>query len=43
MKWATADGTRSALLKDQVGAIALGMKADSVFYDLNSLSFNPPP
>ncbi|MFM7527296.1 MAG: amidohydrolase family protein [Nodosilinea sp.] len=41
LKWATVGGARSALLQDQVGAIAPGMKADFVLYDLNSLSFTP--
>ncbi len=41
LKWATYGGARSALLQDQVGAIATGMKADLVLYDLNSTSFIP--
>ena len=41
LKWATAGGARSTLLQDQVGAIAPGMKADFVLYDLNSISFTP--
>jgi 5-methylthioadenosine/S-adenosylhomocysteine deaminase len=40
LKWATSGGARSALLRD-VGAIAPGMKADFVLYDLHSLSFTP--
>ncbi len=41
LKWATYGGARSALLHDEVGAIAVGMKADFVLYDLNTLSFTP--
>lgn len=41
LKWATYGGARSALLHKEVGAIAPGMKADFVLYDLNSLSFTP--
>ncbi|MGG6240948.1 amidohydrolase family protein [Nodosilinea sp. AN01ver1] len=41
LKWATYGGARSALLQDQVGAIAPGMKAYLVLYDLNSTSFIP--
>jgi len=41
LKWATYGGARSALLQDQVGAIAPGMKADLVLYDLTSTSFIP--
>ncbi|MBD3886672.1 amidohydrolase family protein [Phormidium tenue FACHB-886] len=41
LKWATAGGARSTLLHDQIGAIAPGMKADFVLYDLNSLAFTP--
>ncbi|MBD1868778.1 amidohydrolase family protein [Leptolyngbya sp. FACHB-671] len=41
LKWATYGGARSTLLQNQVGAIAPGMKADFVLYDLNSLSFTP--
>jgi cytosine/adenosine deaminase-related metal-dependent hydrolase len=41
LKWATAGGARSALLQDQVGAIAPGMKADVVLYDLKTTSFIP--
>lgn len=41
LKWATYGGARSALLHKDVGAIAEGMKADLVLYDLNTLSFTP--
>lgn len=41
LKWATYGGARSALLQDQVGAIAPGMKADFALYDLTSTSFTP--
>ncbi|MEA5463749.1 amidohydrolase family protein [Leptothoe sp. PORK10 BA2] len=41
LKWATYGGARSALLQDQVGAIAPGFKADCVLYDLNTTSFIP--
>lgn len=41
LKWATYGGARSALLHDQIGAIAPGKKADFVLYDLRSLSFTP--
>lgn len=41
LKWATYGGARSALLHHDVGAIAPGMKADFVLYDLHSLSFTP--
>ncbi|MBD2055629.1 amidohydrolase [Oculatella sp. FACHB-28] len=41
LKWATYGGARSALLHKDVGAIAPGMKADFVLYDLNTLSFTP--
>ncbi len=41
LKWATHGGARSAMLHKEVGAIAAGMKADFVLYDLNSLSFTP--
>jgi 5-methylthioadenosine/S-adenosylhomocysteine deaminase len=41
LKWATAGGARSALLHQEIGAIAVGMKADFVLYDLMSLSFTP--
>jgi 5-methylthioadenosine/S-adenosylhomocysteine deaminase len=41
LKWGTYGGARSALLQDQVGAIAPGMKADVVLYDLNTTSFIP--
>jgi cytosine/adenosine deaminase-related metal-dependent hydrolase len=41
LKWATYGGARSALLHEQIGAIAPGMKADFVLYDLHSLSFTP--
>ena len=41
LKWATYGGARSALLHKEVGAIAPGMKADFVLYDLNTLSFTP--
>jgi len=41
LKWATYGGARSALLEKEVGAIAVGMKADCVLYDLNTLSFTP--
>jgi cytosine/adenosine deaminase-related metal-dependent hydrolase len=41
LQWATAGGARSALLQNEVGAIAAGMKADFVLYDLNALSFTP--
>ncbi|MBD3885182.1 amidohydrolase family protein [Phormidium tenue FACHB-886] len=41
LKWATYGGARSALIHKEVGAIAPGMKADFVLYDLNSLSFTP--
>ncbi len=41
LKWATRGGARSTLLQDQIGAIAPGMKADFVLYDLNSLTFTP--
>jgi cytosine/adenosine deaminase-related metal-dependent hydrolase len=41
LQWATAGSARSAMLHGQVGAIAPGMKADFVLYDLNSLSFTP--
>ena len=41
LKWATYGGARSALLHHEIGAIAPGMKADFVLYDLNTLSFTP--
>ncbi|MBD3886673.1 amidohydrolase family protein [Phormidium tenue FACHB-886] len=41
LKWATYGGARSALLHNEIGAIAPGMKADFVLYDLNTLSFTP--
>jgi 5-methylthioadenosine/S-adenosylhomocysteine deaminase len=41
LKWATYGGARSALLHKEIGAIGVGMKADFVLYDLNSLSFTP--
>lgn len=41
LKWATYGGARSALIHQEVGTIAPGMKADFVLYDLNSLSFTP--
>jgi len=41
LKWATYGGARSALLHKDIGAIAEGMKADFVLYDLNTLSFTP--
>ncbi len=41
LKWATYGGAKSALLHKDIGAIAPGMKADFVLYDLNSLSFTP--
>ena len=41
LKWATAGGARSMLLHNEIGAIAPGMKADFVLYDLNSLAFTP--
>jgi cytosine/adenosine deaminase-related metal-dependent hydrolase len=41
LKWATYGGARSALLQDQIGAIAPGCKADVVLYDLNTTSFTP--
>ncbi len=41
LKWATYGGARSAMLQQEVGAIAPGMKADLVLYDLNTLSFTP--
>ncbi|MDX2228272.1 MAG: amidohydrolase [Leptolyngbyaceae cyanobacterium bins.349] len=41
LKWATYGGARSALLHHDIGAIAPGMKADFVLYDLNTLSFTP--
>jgi adenine deaminase len=41
LKWATVGGARSALIHKEVGAIAAGMKADFVLYDLNTLSFTP--
>lgn len=41
LKWATYGGARSALIHKDVGAIAAGMKADFVLYDLHSLSFTP--
>jgi 5-methylthioadenosine/S-adenosylhomocysteine deaminase len=40
LKWATHGGARSALLRE-VGAVAPGMKADFVLYDLHSISFTP--
>lgn len=41
LKWATYGGARSAMIHNEVGAIAVGMKADFVLYDLHSLSFTP--
>lgn len=41
LQWATYGGARSALIHQDVGKIAVGMKADFVLYDLNSLSFTP--
>jgi 5-methylthioadenosine/S-adenosylhomocysteine deaminase len=41
LKWATYGGARSALIHQDIGAIAVGMKADFVLYDLHSLSFTP--
>ena len=41
LKWATYGGARSALLQEEVGAIAPGMKADLVLYDLKTTSFIP--
>lgn len=41
LKWATYGGARSAMIHKDVGAIAAGMKADFVLYDLHSLSFTP--
>jgi 5-methylthioadenosine/S-adenosylhomocysteine deaminase len=41
LKWATYGGARASLLHNQIGAIAAGMKADFVLYDLHSLSFTP--
>jgi 5-methylthioadenosine/S-adenosylhomocysteine deaminase len=41
LQWATYGGARSALIHKDVGAIAPGMKADFVLYDLNTLSFSP--
>jgi 5-methylthioadenosine/S-adenosylhomocysteine deaminase len=41
LKWATYGGARSTMLHREIGAIAPGMKADLVLYDLNSLSFTP--
>ncbi|MDX2215860.1 MAG: amidohydrolase [Oculatellaceae cyanobacterium bins.114] len=41
LKWATYGGAKSAMLEQEIGAIAPGMKADFVLYDLNSLSFTP--
>lgn len=41
LKWGTYGGAKSALLQEQVGAIAPGFKADCVLYDLNTTSFIP--
>jgi 5-methylthioadenosine/S-adenosylhomocysteine deaminase len=41
LTWATQGGARSALLQDDLGAIAPGRKADVVLYDLNTTSFTP--
>ena len=41
LKWGTYGGARSALLQDQMSAIAPGLKADCVLYDLNTTSFIP--
>lgn len=41
LKWGTYGGARSALLQEQIGAIAPGLKADCVLYDLNTTSFIP--
>ncbi|MCU0568315.1 MAG: amidohydrolase family protein [Oculatellaceae cyanobacterium Prado106] len=41
LKWATQGGAKSTMLQSDIGAIAPGMKADFVLYDLNSLSFTP--
>lgn len=41
LTWAIRGGARSTLLHQQIGAIAAGMKADLVLYDLNTLSFIP--
>lgn len=40
LSWATKGGARSVMQPD-LGAIAPGMKADVVLYDLNSLTFTP--
>ncbi len=41
LRWATAGGARSTLLHRDIGAIAPGMKADFVLYDLHSINFTP--
>lgn len=41
LKWGTYGGAKSALLQDQVGAIAPGFKADCVLYDLKTTNFIP--
>lgn len=41
LRWATAGGARSTLLHHDIGAIAPGLKADFVLYDLHSINFTP--
>ncbi|MGB3519086.1 MAG: amidohydrolase [Elainellaceae cyanobacterium] len=41
LTWATQGGARSALLQEDIGAIAPGKKADVVLYDLTTTSFTP--
>ncbi len=41
LKWATYGGARAAMLHDHIGAIAAGMKADFVLYNLHSPNFTP--
>jgi cytosine/adenosine deaminase-related metal-dependent hydrolase len=41
LKWATLGGAKSTLMHQEIGAVAEGMKADLVLYDLNTISFTP--
>lgn len=41
LRAATVGGARSALLQDTVGSIAVGMAADLVVYDLETMAFTP--
>ena len=41
LQWATRGGAKAAMLDSDIGAIAVGMKADFALYDLNTFSFTP--